>query len=56
MKTCAEISKEATLEDKKEDPIPENLEEVHIKSRTTQALTSPSQMKQTKGVCQAQSH
>jgi hypothetical protein len=35
MKTCAEISKEANSEDKKEEPIPEKLEEVHIKSRTT---------------------
>jgi hypothetical protein len=35
MKTCAEISKEATPEDKKEEPIPEKLEEVHTKTRTT---------------------
>jgi hypothetical protein len=35
MKTCAEISKEATLEDKNEEPIPEKLNEVHIKTRTT---------------------
>jgi hypothetical protein len=35
MKTCAEISKEATLEVIKEEPIPEKLEEEHIKSRTT---------------------
>jgi hypothetical protein len=35
MKTCAEISKEATPEVKKEEPILEKLEEVHIKSRTT---------------------
>jgi hypothetical protein len=34
MKTCAENSKEATLEVKKEEPIPEKLEEVYIKSRT----------------------
>jgi hypothetical protein len=34
-KTCAEISKEATTEVKKEEPIPEKLEEEHIKSRTT---------------------
>jgi hypothetical protein len=38
MKTCAEISKEATPEDKKEEPIPEKLEEVHIKSRTTPSV------------------
>jgi hypothetical protein len=38
MKMCAEISKEATPEDKKEEPIPENLEEVHIKSRTTPSV------------------
>jgi hypothetical protein len=35
MKTCAEICKEATPEVKKEEPVPEKLEEVHIKSRTT---------------------
>jgi hypothetical protein len=35
MKTCAEISKEAIPEDKEEEPIPEKLEEVHIKTRTT---------------------
>jgi hypothetical protein len=34
MRTCAEISKEATPEVKKEEPIPEKLEEV-LKSRTT---------------------
>jgi hypothetical protein len=34
MKTCAEISKEATPKDKKEEPIPKKLEEVHVKSRT----------------------
>jgi hypothetical protein len=38
MKTCAEISKEATLEVKKEEPIPEKLEEEHIKSRTTPSI------------------
>jgi hypothetical protein len=37
-KTCAEISKEATPEDKKEEPIPEKLEEVHIKTRTTPSV------------------
>jgi hypothetical protein len=31
MKTCAEISKEATPEVTKEEPIPERLEEEHIK-------------------------
>jgi hypothetical protein len=35
MKMCAEISKEATPEVTKEETIPENLEEEHIKSRTT---------------------
>jgi hypothetical protein len=35
MKTCAEISKEATPEDKKEVPVLEKFEEVHIKSGTT---------------------
>jgi hypothetical protein len=38
MKTCAEISKEATSEVKKEEPIPKNLEEVYIKSRTTPSV------------------
>jgi hypothetical protein len=32
MKMCAEISKEAIPEVTKEEPIPENLEEEHIKS------------------------
>jgi hypothetical protein len=36
--TCAEISKEATLEVKKEESIPEKLEEVHIKTRTTPSV------------------
>jgi hypothetical protein len=35
MKKCAEISKETTPEVTKEEPIPEKLEEEHIKSRTT---------------------
>jgi hypothetical protein len=35
MKTCAEISKEATPKVTKEEPIPEKLEGEHIKSRTT---------------------
>jgi hypothetical protein len=35
MKKCAEFSKEATPEVTEEEPIPENLEEEHIKSRTT---------------------
>jgi hypothetical protein len=56
MKTCAEISKEATAEVKKEEPIPEKFEEVHIKSRTTRALTPLNQMKQTRGECQVRSH
>jgi hypothetical protein len=38
MKTCAEISKEATPEVKKVEPIPEKLEEVHIKTRTTPSV------------------
>jgi hypothetical protein len=38
MKTCDEISEEATPEDKKEEPIPEKLEEVHIKTRTTPSV------------------
>jgi hypothetical protein len=48
MKMCAEISKEATPEVTKEEPILEKLEEEHIKSRTTMSLTSPKQMKQIK--------
>jgi PP-loop superfamily ATP-utilizing enzyme len=38
MKTCAEISKEATPEVTKEEPIPEKLEGEHIKSRTTPSI------------------
>jgi hypothetical protein len=38
MKSCAEISKEATPKDKKEESIPEKLEEVHIKTRTTPSI------------------
>jgi hypothetical protein len=38
MKTCAEISKEATPEVTKEEPILEKLEEEHIKSRTTPSV------------------
>jgi hypothetical protein len=38
MKTFAEISKEATPEDRKEEPILEKLEEVHIKTRTTPSI------------------
>jgi hypothetical protein len=38
MKKCAEISKVATLEVTKEEPILEKLEEEHIKSRTTPSV------------------
>jgi hypothetical protein len=38
MKTCAEISKEATPKVTKEEPIPEKFEEGHIKSRTTPSV------------------
>jgi hypothetical protein len=38
MKTCAETSKEATPEDKKDEPIQEELEEVHIKARTAPSV------------------
>jgi hypothetical protein len=38
MKTCAEISKKATPEVTKEEPISEKLEEEHIKSRTTPSV------------------
>jgi hypothetical protein len=38
MKKCAEISKEATLEVTKEEPIPKKLKEEHIKSRTTPSV------------------
>jgi hypothetical protein len=38
MKKCAEFSKEATPEVTKEEPIPENLEQEHIKSRTTPSI------------------
>jgi hypothetical protein len=38
MKTCAKFSKEAIPEVTKEEPIPEKLEEEHIKSRTTPSV------------------
>jgi hypothetical protein len=38
MKTCTEISKESTPEDKKEEPIPEKFEEVNIKTTTTPSV------------------
>jgi hypothetical protein len=38
MKTCVDISKEATSEVTKEESIPEKLEEEHIKSRTTPSV------------------
>jgi hypothetical protein len=38
MKECAEMSKEATLEATKEEPIPKKLKEEHIKSRTTTSV------------------
>jgi hypothetical protein len=38
MKECAEFSKEATPEVTKEEPIPEKLEEEHMKSRTTPTI------------------
>jgi hypothetical protein len=38
MKKGAEISKEATSEVTEEEPIPEKLEEEHIKSRTTPSI------------------
>jgi hypothetical protein len=38
MKKCAEFSKEATLEVTKEEPIPEKLEQEHIKSRATPSV------------------
>jgi hypothetical protein len=56
MKTCAKVSKETTPEVTKEEPIPEKLEEEHIKSRTTLSVDLPNQMKQIRGVCQVRSH
>jgi hypothetical protein len=38
MKKCAEFSKEATPGVTKEEPIPEKLEEEHLKSRTTPSV------------------
>jgi hypothetical protein len=38
IKTCAEIYKKATPKDKKEEPILEKLEEVHINTRTTPSV------------------
>jgi hypothetical protein len=37
-KKCAEFSKEATPEITKEEPIPERLEQEHVKSRTTPSV------------------
>jgi hypothetical protein len=48
MKTCAEISKEATLEDKKGIQSQKNLKKCTSSQELPQALTSPSQMKQKK--------
>jgi hypothetical protein len=38
MKECAEFSKEATPEVTEEEPVPEKLEQEHIKSRTTPSI------------------
>jgi hypothetical protein len=38
MKKHAEISKEATLEVNKQEPIPKKIEEKHIKSKTTPSI------------------
>jgi hypothetical protein len=38
MKKCAEFSKEATPEVTKEEPMPEKLEQEHIKSRTNPSI------------------
>jgi hypothetical protein len=38
MKKCDEFSKEVTPEVTKEEPIPEKLEQEHIKSRTTSSI------------------
>jgi hypothetical protein len=51
MKKCAEISKEATPEVTKEEPIPEKLEE-HIKSRTTLSIDFPVLNETNKRACQ----
>jgi hypothetical protein len=53
---CAEISKEATPEVTKKEPIPEKLEQEHISQELPRALTSPYQMKQTREACQERSH
>jgi hypothetical protein len=56
MKMCAEISKEATPEVTKEEPILEKLEEEHIKSRTTASVDFAESNETNKRVCQARSH
>jgi hypothetical protein len=56
MKTCAEISKEATPEVTKKEPIRKSLKESTSSQELPRALTSPNQMKQTREVCQARSH
>jgi hypothetical protein len=40
----------------KEEPIPEKLEEEHIKSRTTPSVVFAESNEKTRGVCQARSH
>jgi hypothetical protein len=50
MTTGAEMSKNAALEDKKEEPISKSLKKHTPTQELPKALTSPSQMKQTKGV------
>jgi hypothetical protein len=52
MNKCAEISKEATPGSQSR----KSLKESTSSQELPQALTSPNQMKQTRGVCQVRSH
>jgi hypothetical protein len=57
MKTCAEIYRKATLEDKKEEAILGKLEEVHIKTRTTPSVDfAKSNETNKRSMCQARSY
>jgi hypothetical protein len=60
-KKCAEISKEASPEVTKEEPIPKKFEQEHIKSRITPRVETnkrsmSNKMKQTREASQARNH
>jgi hypothetical protein len=55
-KKCAQFSKEANPEVTKEEPIPEKLEQEHIKSRTTPSVDFVVSNETKREACQARSH